>query len=70
MAKNRYAPADPCFFYIKVGFKGVYISRACFPDGRVILDSHGHMETGPQFNVSPETSDPVTKPKLKRLQKP
>ena len=22
----------PQFFYIKVGFKGVYISRTCFPD--------------------------------------
>ena len=26
--KIRYTP----FFYIKVGFKGVYISRTCFPD--------------------------------------
>ena len=30
--KNRYTPI-PQFFYIKVGFKGVYISRTCFPDG-------------------------------------
>ena len=25
-------PRIPQFFYIKVGFKGVYISRTCFPD--------------------------------------
>ena len=30
--KNRYTPACPIFFYIKVGFKGVYISRTSFPD--------------------------------------
>ena len=30
--KNRYTPAYPSFFYIKVGFKGVYIARICFPD--------------------------------------
>ena len=30
--KNRYTPAYPSFFYIKVGFKGVYFSRTCFPD--------------------------------------
>ena len=29
---NRYTPAYPSFFYIKVGFKGVYISRTCFSD--------------------------------------
>ena len=28
--KNRYTPAYPNF--IKVGFKGVFIARACFPD--------------------------------------
>ena len=26
--ENRYNPV----FYIKVGFKGVYFSRTCFPD--------------------------------------
>ena len=31
-SKNRYTPAYPSFFYIKVGLKGVYISRTCFPD--------------------------------------
>ena len=32
--KNRYTmyPCIPQFCYIKVGFKGVYISRTCFPD--------------------------------------
>ena len=30
--KNRYTPRIPQYFYIKMGFKGVYISRTCFPD--------------------------------------
>ena len=30
--KNRYTPANPSFFYIKVGLKGVNITRTCFPD--------------------------------------
>ena len=31
--KIRYTPSNPSFFfYIKVGFKGVYIARTCFPD--------------------------------------
>ena len=31
--KNRYTPANPSFtIIIKVGFKGVYIARTCFPD--------------------------------------
>ena len=30
--KNRYTPTNPIFFYIKVGFKWVYISGTCFPD--------------------------------------
>ena len=29
--KNVY-PCKPQFFYIKVGCKGVYISRTCYPD--------------------------------------
>ena len=33
--KNRYNPAYPSFCYIKVGYKGVNISRTCFPDGNV-----------------------------------
>ena len=31
--KIRYTPLKPQFFYIKVGFKWVYIVRTCFPDG-------------------------------------
>ena len=31
--RNRYTPAYPSFcIYIKVGFKGVYITRTCFRD--------------------------------------
>ena len=30
--KNRYTPAYPQFYYIKVGFKGIFIARTCFPD--------------------------------------
>ena len=30
--KNRYTPANPSFFYIKVGFTGVYFSWTCCPD--------------------------------------
>ena len=30
--KKRYTPANPSF-YIKVGFKGVFFSWTCFPDG-------------------------------------
>ena len=34
--KNMTKFVYPCriqFYYIKVGFKGIYISRTCFPDG-------------------------------------
>ena len=34
--KNRYTPAYPSFFYIKVGFKGVYITPTCFPNGTTL----------------------------------
>ena len=30
--KNRYNPCIPQLYFIKVGYKGVYISRTCFPD--------------------------------------
>ena len=31
--KNRYSPVNPSFsIMIKVGFKGVFIARTCFPD--------------------------------------
>ena len=37
--KNRYTPAHPSFsIYIKVGFKGVYIARTCFPDEPISSD--------------------------------
>ena len=36
--KNRYTTANPSFFYIKVGFKGLYISRRCFPDGLITTE--------------------------------
>ena len=29
---NRYTHLNPLFYLIKVGFKGVFISRTCFPD--------------------------------------
>ena len=35
--KNRYAPAFPSFFYIKVGYVGVYFSWTCFPDDYFII---------------------------------
>ena len=31
--KTRFTPAYPNFT-IKVGYKGVFISRTCFPDGK------------------------------------
>ena len=42
-AKNeKYVyPCRSQFCYIKVGFKGVYLSRACFPDG-----DDGHLFQG------------------------
>ena len=30
--KSRYTPAYSSFTFLKVGFKGVYISWTCFPD--------------------------------------
>ena len=40
--KNRYTPAYPSFCYIKVGYKGVYNTRTCFPDGGFITMTHLH----------------------------
>ena len=31
--KKNVHPCESQIFYIKVGFKGVYISRTCFPAG-------------------------------------
>ena len=36
--KNRYTPSKPQFYYIKVGFKGLFIARICFPDETMNLD--------------------------------
>ena len=32
-SKNMYTRVNPHFFYIKVGCKGVFITRTCYPDG-------------------------------------
>ena len=34
--KNNVYPCKPKFYYIKVGFKGVKIIKACFPDDYVV----------------------------------
>ena len=31
--KNMYTRVNPTFFYIKVGCKGVFTTRTCYPDG-------------------------------------
>ena len=36
--KKRVYHCKPQFYYIKVGYKGVYITRTCFPD--VLLKAH------------------------------
>ena len=38
--KNRYTPANPSLTYIKVGFKGVNITRTCFRDESVSFLMH------------------------------
>ena len=38
--ENKVYPLKPQFFYIKVGFEGVYIARTCFPD---VGKSYMHM---------------------------
>ena len=35
--KNNVYPCKPKFYYIKVGFKGVKIIKACFRDGFLVL---------------------------------
>ena len=30
--ETRYTPAYPLLYYMKVGFKGIFIARTCFPD--------------------------------------
>ena len=34
--KKKVYPCIPQFYFIKVGFKGVYIARTCFPDDLLI----------------------------------
>ena len=33
-------PCNPQFYYIKVGCKGVFVTRTCFPDDFVCLKLH------------------------------
>ena len=35
--KNNVYPCKPQFYYIKVGFKGVKIIKACFRDARGLI---------------------------------
>ena len=35
--RNIGIPLKNPFFYIKVGYKGVYISRTCFPDDMILI---------------------------------
>ena len=44
--RNRYTPAYPSFtIYIKVGYKGVYITRTCYPDEYHICFNAFHLES-------------------------
>ena len=46
-------PCIPQFFCIKVGFKGVYIARTCFPDFKLNLSLQGMMTIlGAFYNVT------------------
>ena len=38
-----YTPVNPSFFYLKEGFKGVKIIKACFRDGTLNEDSNLHI---------------------------
>ena len=42
--KNKVYPCTPQFFNIKVGFKGLYITRTCYPEGRVLSDHIMHVK--------------------------
>ena len=45
--KNRYTPAYPSFANIKVGFKGVYITRTCFHDEKILpLSAYAEISSG------------------------
>ena len=34
--KKMYTPVHPQFHFIKVGCKGVFITRTCYPDGIIV----------------------------------
>ena len=36
--KIMYTPVNPNFFYIKVGCKGVFVTRTCFRDDTTVSD--------------------------------
>ena len=38
--KTKVYPCIPQFYYIKVGFKGVYYSWTCFPDEKEMKFTH------------------------------
>ena len=44
--ENKEYPFIPQFYYIKLGFKGVYITWICFPDGLKMLAKVGVRFTG------------------------
>ena len=53
--KNKghlYTPANPSLFYIKVGFKWVYVSRTCFSDS-VMVRASASGAGGRGFNPGP-----------------
>ena len=43
--ENKINPCKPQFFYIKEGFKRVYISQTCFPD----VDSRMARQAGGRY---------------------
>ena len=46
-------PCIPQFYYIEVGFKGVYISRTCFPDIDIVLrQNHCTIRINRTFNFN------------------
>ena len=47
-----YTTANPSFIiYIKVGFKGVYITRACYPDVYKFIKKNGYIIKGQQGSL-------------------
>ena len=54
--KIIYAPVNPIFFYIKVGFKGVKITKACFRDVLAETGSHDNNACNFMFLVYYDSS--------------